>query len=723
MIFLPFLHFFCLLVCLYLAFFVLYKDPKSLLNRTCAILLLCFAVWNFGDIIIQNPDVSIKRDFVHQMQNLGSIGWIGFASALLCFSLAFSKRDKLLKNKFLLFTVIVFPLFFIYLQWTNSLTTNLLRQPYGWSFGWANTIWTDLFFIYYFLVTSISILIIWVYGRKTKSVNERKQAKIITISVIVSLIIGTVFDVGFQKLGIYSVPTMADLVILIFAIGLSYSIVKYRFLTITPTIAAEKIISAMDELLILLNQEGNILNVNKATLDLLQYEQKELEGKSISMLFQKDDFNNKLLEILTNKKGIKNQDSIILTKTGKKIPIIYSVSHLKNEQGLIIGTVFIARDITERKQAEEELRKTKEDFQGYFEMGSVGNCVTSLDKGWLEVNNRLCQMLGYTKRELIRMTWAEITHPDDLESDTVLFEQVLAGKIDKYELDKRFIRKDGSTVYTTLNVTCHRNSVGSEHHFLASLLDITERKLAEEEIKLKNEQLVKANAEKDKFFSIIAHDLRSPFNTFLGLSRIIANELPSLTMDEIQKFAINLENSADNLYRLLENLLQWSQIKQGLMFFSPEVVQLRPVIIESIEMMEESATSKKIIIANNIPENIYVLADNHILKSVIRNLVSNALKFTYKGGKITLSAKSLGNNTVEIAVSDTGIGMSPEMIQNLFRIDVQTNRKGTEGEPSSGLGLILCNDFIQLHGGKIWVESEEGIGSTFYFSLPVSNNE
>jgi len=360
MIILPFLHFFCFLVCLYLAVFVLYKDSKSILNRTCSILMLCFALWNIGDIIMHNPDSTITKGTVVIMQSIASIGWIGFASAIFCFSIAFSKKEILLKKKWFLFFVFILPLFFAYKQWTNCLTINPIRQFYGWSYSWADTIWTYLFYAYYLLFTLLAICFIYFYGRKTKKIIEKNQAKIITYSIIASLIIGTIFDVVIPVLGIPNIPSLANLFVFIFAVGLFYAIVKYRFLTITPAIAADNIISAMDEFLILLNQDGNIITVNKATLDVLQYEQKELEGKSVKMLFQEDNLKKNLLEKITKEEVIKNYDSNFLTKNRKQVPIIYSSSPLINEEGIVIGTVIIARDITERKQTEEELIRAKE---------------------------------------------------------------------------------------------------------------------------------------------------------------------------------------------------------------------------------------------------------------------------------------------------------------------------------------------------------------------------
>ncbi|MCX6277846.1 MAG: DUF3365 domain-containing protein [Bacteroidetes bacterium] len=263
----------------------------------------------------------------------------------------------------------------------------------------------------------------------------------------------------------------------------------------------------------------------------------------------------------------------------------------------------------------------------------------------------------------------------------------------------------------------------SQNEVLAISRDITLRKLAEEEIKMKNEELLKLNAEKDKFFSIIAHDLRSPFNSFLGLTKIMAEELPSLSMDEIQKIAVNMRNSASNLFQLLENLLQWAMIRQGLFPENLNIIQLRPIVYNIIAMNTDAIQSKNILVSFDIPDDVAVVANRNMLQTALRNLISNAVKFTAKEGKISLSAKKANDKTIEISIQDSGIGMNPEMVENLFRLDVQTSRTGTEGEPSSGLGLLLCKEFIEKMGGRIWIESEAGRGSTFSFSLPSNLND
>ena len=250
------------------------------------------------------------------------------------------------------------------------------------------------------------------------------------------------------------------------------------------------------------------------------------------------------------------------------------------------------------------------------------------------------------------------------------------------------------------------------------MLDITESKRAEEEIKRKNKELQLVNAEKDKFFSIIAHDLRTPFNSFLGLTQLMADQLPAMTLEQTQKIAVSLRKTATNLYGLLENLLQWSRMKGGITNFEPEPILVKPKISGSLGLYLEANKSKKIDISYNMSEDLTVLADGNMFECIIRNLVSNAIKFTPQEGTITITAKSLDDKWVEASVKDSGIGMNQEMMENLFREDINTSRKGTNSEPSTGLGLIICKEFVEKHGGKLWVDSEEGKGSTFYFTLP-----
>jgi signal transduction histidine kinase len=243
-----------------------------------------------------------------------------------------------------------------------------------------------------------------------------------------------------------------------------------------------------------------------------------------------------------------------------------------------------------------------------------------------------------------------------------------------------------------------------------------ERKQAETEIIQKNEQLLILNNEKDKFFSIIAHDLRGPLSTFVAATQILADS--DMTLDEIREITLGMKSSATNLYSLLENLLEWSQLRRGVIDFQPQKFNLWKKVSDSIKVLNDTAERKNINIEILIPNNIYVYVDNHMFDTIVRNMVSNALKFTPAGGRINVASNILSDNSVEVKISDTGIGMSPELRSKLFELNGNTSRFGTEGEPSTGLGLLLCKEFIQKHGGSISIESEVGAGTTFCFNIP-----
>jgi len=260
----------------------------------------------------------------------------------------------------------------------------------------------------------------------------------------------------------------------------------------------------------------------------------------------------------------------------------------------------------------------------------------------------------------------------------------------------------------------HKNLIG----IVSVGRDITDRKITEIEIRRKNEQLRESNAEKDKLFSIIGHDLRSSFTNFLGLTQIMTEELYTLSYPDIKKIAESMRTSANNLYDLLGNLLEWAKIQRGMEEPDPKHIKLSKEVSDCVKLIAAPAGIKDVSIIINIPEDIEVFTDTNMFDTIIRNLVSNAIKFTPGGGKITISALYVSNDNVEITISDTGIGMNSVQINKLFRINEQENRKGTDGEPSTGLGLILCKEIVGKLGGNINVESVVGEGTVFCVHLP-----
>ena len=365
--------------------------------------------------------------------------------------------------------------------------------------------------------------------------------------------------------------------------------------------------------------------------------------------------------------------------------------------------------IVAKEKAEVEAEKYAElyDFapSGYFSLSKKGKII--------EINLYGSQMLGKERSCLKNSKFGFFVSNDTKPIFNHFLEKVFSNKA-KECCEVTLSTNGNSPMYVQLTGSVTKN--GEQCHL--SGVDFTERRLAEQEIKLKTEQLIQADAEKDKFFSIIAHDLRSPFQTLLGFTRMLTENLPTLKLDEIQMISMSMGNSANKLFKLLENLLEWSQMQRGLIGFKPKSFILLNGIASVVELVREAADLKEIKISYDVPEDLRVTADAKMLDSILRNLVFNAVKFTPKGGKVLIMAKQIPEDTVEISVNDTGIGMNMQMIGHLFHLDeLTTNGKGTEGEPGTGLGLIICKDFIEKHSGKLWVESKVGKGSTFYFTM------
>jgi len=235
-------------------------------------------------------------------------------------------------------------------------------------------------------------------------------------------------------------------------------------------------------------------------------------------------------------------------------------------------------------------------------------------------------------------------------------------------------------------------------------------------------RLHQLNADKDRFISILGHDLKSPFNNLLGLSEVLKEDISKLDIDEIETLANQIHTTAQNTYNLLEDILKWAGAQQGKIPFEPQILNFRDICIDIFEILSPNANTKNITINYSAPDKINIFADIDMLKTLIRNLVSNAIKFTNNGGVININAEQNSEN-VTISVSDNGIGITPDNLKKLFDISEVLTTKGTAGESGTGLGLLLCKEFVEKHGGKIWVESEVGKGSEFKFTLPVFSRQ
>lgn len=251
------------------------------------------------------------------------------------------------------------------------------------------------------------------------------------------------------------------------------------------------------------------------------------------------------------------------------------------------------------------------------------------------------------------------------------------------------------------------------------IAQVIERKKNSDRLNLFAEELKEVNQSKDKFFSIIAHDLKTPFQGLLGYSQILSTEYEVLSEEEKKVFIDGIDELSKSAYKLLENLLEWSRLQTGKMVFNPENLNLFVEIFPTLSLVKQTAQNKNIELDYDIDNSIIVHADKNMLTTIIRNLISNSIKFTNPGGRINVSVEPK-NKHVEISIADTGVGIKKDDVHKLFKLDKTLSTKGTANEEGTGLGLLLCKEMINQHGGKIWVESEVGKGTTFFFTLPIN---
>lgn len=346
--------------------------------------------------------------------------------------------------------------------------------------------------------------------------------------------------------------------------------------------------------------------------------------------------------------------------------------------------------------------------------------IVMLDKSGNQffVNDSCKHILGYEPEELINIdVIGTMIHPDDKDKVKSAFLDVIKGKAHG-DIQYRHRHKNGGWKYLEA-VGNNLLSVPSIQAIVLNVRDVTERIKAEKRLKESERSLEELNANKDKFLSIIAHDLRTPLSTIIGFSELLPDLLKDGNIEQAESFTSIIHQSTLQMSELLNNLLVWARNQSGRIDYTPEELIINELIEETIKLENESAFQKSIDISYSSSEIISLKGDKNMLSTVMRNLISNGIKFTPENGSIEINTK-LQDQEVLVSVSDNGMGIPQNKIDTLFQIEHSKSTDGTNGEKGSGLGLLLCKDFIQNHGGRIWAKNNPGKGATFYFTVPIN---
>lgn len=468
-----------------------------------------------------------------------------------------------------------------------------------------------------------------------------------------------------------------------------------------------------------IDSDAKILKTNISGAKLLEKEQLILENRNFRLFVVPEKlgiFNDFLHKIFTAKQ--KQACEVRLSINEIPSTFVY-LEGIVSEKDLTCDITAI--DISERIEIEEKFKFNYTLLRFAGEIAKFGGWSLDLIRNKVKWSDEVAAIhempVGYSPTLNEGIEFYALEHRDKM---TYLITNCIDLGI-SFDEELEIITAKGKRIWVRSIGEAERDENGKIRKVHGAFQDISEYKRAEKKLKETEASLRELNATKDKFFSIIAHDLRSPFNSILGFSDILEKQIQENDYENIEKYSQIINKSSVVAIDLLSDLMDWSLSQTGTMEFRPEDIDLVELIREITKLLNYSALQKSITIHSELPNNILVSADKARISSILRNLISNAIKFTKSGGEIIISSIQQLDKII-VSVTDNGVGINPESIKKLFRIDGNYSTIGTQNEKGTGLGLILCKNFIETHGGEIWVESELGKGSTFRFTIPQKNS-
>lgn len=722
MTFLSSLHILSMAFGLVLAVHVTGKDFRSWTGRWCSILIVCFSIWNGGMAFKHHPLSTAELQPI--LSSVNAIGWIFAPGAGLCFVLAFTGREWIFRTKWFWAIFVGLPGVLLYQQFTGNIVVRHELKPFGWYGVFGDTLWAYLFLLYEIMCIVSLLGISWQYARRPHSGPRKTQARIVFFSLLLSAIpitINTALSIVF---GATSVPELESIFMLIFCCGIVYAMSRYRFLDLTPSLAAESIVANMPSGMMLLNKDGVLAIANEQAMDMLGMRQGEMAGRHISEFLHEDQMVEGLRNDIVHGSNFKNREINLRTRGGDSLPVSMSRSVMKDDDGDATGIVCLATDLTYAKEKERLLRESEEKYRDLVE--NINEVVYSLDeKGRLTyINPRIRTLMGYHPEELLGRDFNRLVHPADLEEVAKRFRDVLAGYAWSHEF--RVLDKTGEVrwVYSS-NRPARKDDViiGVQ----GTLMDVTGRRKSEEE-KLRLETDLRRSQKMEAVGTLaggIAHNFNNILYPIMGYAEMALEDLPedSPVREELEGILTATHRAKD----LVKQILAFSHVTKE--SFHPQ--DPRPIMDDVITFIKGVLPST-IRIETRLDDNAgFVIGDRAQLHQMLLNLCTNAYQaMASKGGVLELRLERFQPSSQEVipglppgsgpymrfSVIDTGEGMPQEVMDRIFDPYFTTKPVG-EG---TGMGLAVTHAMVEKHGGVIQVFSQPGKGARFDILLPAA---
>jgi len=526
-----------------------------------------------------------------------------------------------------------------------------------------------------------------------KHLFYRKQLFILLLGFLIPYIVDILFVLNISLIKNYNLSSVSFVISNCF---IAWALFGFDFFKLIP-IARNLIIEKINDLIFVTNLKDIIVELNPATEIFFNLNKKQIIGKSFYDVFEKI---TNLIEIYNNKGEIK----IFFCKKSQKT---FSVSYTEmlDENNLLLGHIFVFQDITEFKKTELLVLEQEKRFRNIFENATNAILLINAEGKYIKINQAFTNILGFTQNEVENHEVGSISmHHEDKNEIFIAINKLIKNEITEYSNEIRAAHKNGNLVWCKVNAKKYINQNGEFEYILAEFFDISEIK--------KNQEF------KEKLYSIIAHDLRSPFNSIMGFTESLQNNINLYSTEKIKNNLQNIYNSSQKAYNLVNNLIIWFQTQSNSTLEIYKVqFNIYTEIISILENLNYLFNEKQISIENNIPKNIFLFADKNMISIVLRNLIVNAIKFNKPNGKIILNSKII-ENKIQISVEDTGIGILENDISKLFSVsakEINAENKGTN------LGLMICKEFVEKNAGKIWAESELERGTRIIIELNYNN--
>jgi PAS domain S-box-containing protein len=722
------IHLIALVTYIYLAIYILAQNPKQRLNRSCSVFIACLAIWSLEKVFYSAPGITAEQ--ARFWNDIGSLGWIGLSPAFLWFAQTLTEKAQRPLNRRLLSMSVAIAVILIVAQYQERLIPEFIHMPYGWTWRWSMDVWMQAFFLFYLINMITGMIMLLNYSRRASGIALKKTALLIFLYTVIGLGMASITDTVLPMIGVHEIPPLGNALCLIWALALGYSIVKYKFLDLSPATAAENIITVMSDLLILTDARGRIIRVNQAVEKCLELSRPDIEGRHVSDFFPDTDRNpNKTTE--DRPVRIENRRITFKVSSGRSVAAILSSSPvLEGDQPA--GNVILIKDISDLQHTEKALKLSEERYRELVE--TINEVAYSLDsRGRITyLSPRFHAWTGYTTDDVKGKRLIDFIHSEDITLRKHGLDELFKGRVDKstYRLqcedgEYRWVQNSSRPILSDGRV------IGAN----GILTDITDQINAQEERVALETRL--ARAEKMEAIGTlagaVAHDLNNVLSGIVSYPQLLLLETPggSRTADILQ----TIKSSGEKAAAIVEDLLTLA--RRGVTI--SEQVNLNKVITDYLDSPEhlklKDAFPKARIDFHQTPEPCLIMGSPLHLSKAIMNLMANALEsLPAEGGHVILSTEikqtpqvstvqsgdASPKTRVVVKIKDTGKGIAPEDQERIFEPFFTRKVMGRSG---TGLGMAVVWGAVQDHNGHIELKSRLGEGTSFTISFPMVSDE